>query len=99
MLRRQADGSMRDALSLLDQCIAFYLGQELTYDKVLEVLGAVDTEVFSQLASADVLEQDVTRCIQVIDWMIFWSRTRDWGSLSHDFTWYLRNLLLVKSIR
>lgn len=27
---------MRDALSLLDQCIAFYLGQELTYDKVLE---------------------------------------------------------------
>ena len=29
---------MRDALSLLDQCIAFYLGQELTYDKVLEVL-------------------------------------------------------------
>ena len=40
---------MRDALSLLDQCIAFYLGQELTYDKVLEVLGAVDTEVFSKL--------------------------------------------------
>lgn len=37
---------MRDSLSLLDQCIAFYLGQELTYDKVLEVLGAVDTEVF-----------------------------------------------------
>ena len=40
---------MRDALSLLDQCIAFYLGQTLTYDKVLEVLGAVDTEVFSKL--------------------------------------------------
>ena len=40
MWPRQADGSMRDALSLLDQCIAFYLGQELTYDKVLEVLGS-----------------------------------------------------------
>ncbi len=40
MWQRQADGSMRDALSLLDQCIAFYLGQMLTYDKVLEVLGA-----------------------------------------------------------
>ena len=38
---------MRDALSLLDQCIAFHLGEKLTYDNVLEVLGAVDTEVFS----------------------------------------------------
>ena len=46
---KAGDGSMRDALSLLDQCIAFYLGQTLTYDKVLEVLGAVDTEVFSSL--------------------------------------------------
>ena len=36
---KAGDGSMRDALSLLDQCIAFYLGQELTFDKVLEVLG------------------------------------------------------------
>ena len=46
---KMADGSMRDALSLLDQCIAFYLGQKLTYDHVLEVLGAVDTDVFSRL--------------------------------------------------
>ncbi len=43
---KAGDGSMRDALSLLDQCIAFYLGQKLTYDHVLEVLGAVDVEVF-----------------------------------------------------
>ncbi len=43
---KAADGSMRDALSLLDQCIAFYLGEKLTYDHVLDVLGAVDTEVF-----------------------------------------------------
>lgn len=34
---RMADGSMRDALSLLDQCIAFYLGEKLTYDNVLNV--------------------------------------------------------------
>ena len=31
-IARAADGSMRDALSLLDQCIAFYLGQTLTYE-------------------------------------------------------------------
>ena len=48
-IARMGDGSMRDALSLLDQCAAFYIGQKLTYDHVLEVLGAVDTEVFSRL--------------------------------------------------
>ena len=48
-IAKVADGSMRDALSLLDQCIAFHLGKELTYDMTLDVLGAVDTEVFSRL--------------------------------------------------
>lgn len=48
-IAKTADGSMRDALSLLDQCIAFHFGEELTYDKVLDVLGAVDTEVFARL--------------------------------------------------
>ena len=32
-----ADGAMRDALSLLDQCISFHFGEKLTYDNVLEV--------------------------------------------------------------
>ena len=32
---KSGDGSMRDALSILDQCVAFNLGQKLTYDKVL----------------------------------------------------------------
>ncbi len=48
-IAKAADGSMRDALSLLDQCIAFYLGQKVTYEHVFEVLGAVDTDVFSRL--------------------------------------------------
>ena len=57
-IAKAADGSMRDALSLLDQCIAFYLGEELTYEHVLEVLGAVDTEVFSSLLRR-ILGQDI----------------------------------------
>ena len=44
-----ADGAMRDALSLLDQCIAFYPGKTLGYENVLEVLGTVDIEVFAKL--------------------------------------------------
>ena len=49
---------MRDALSLLDQCIAFYLGQKLKYDDVLEVLGAVDTDIFSRMLR-QVMARDV----------------------------------------
>ena len=65
-IAKTADGSMRDALSLLDQCIAFHFGQELTYDKALDVLGAVDTEVFSRLLRL-VLEGDVTGCISLFE--------------------------------
>ncbi|MDD7218511.1 MAG: DNA polymerase III subunit gamma/tau [Clostridia bacterium] len=88
------DGSMRDALSLLDQCIAFYLGQTLTYDKVLNVLGAVDTEVFSRLLRK-IIKGDVTGSINILEELI--TGGRELNQLVGDFTWYLRNLLLVKT--
>ena len=91
---RTADGSMRDALSLLDQCIAFHFGQELTYDKVLDVLGAVDTEVFGRLLR-HVLERNVTGCIELLEEIVM--QGRELTQFVTDFTWYLRNLLLVKS--
>lgn len=91
---KAGDGSMRDALSLLDQCIAFYLGQTLTYDKVLDVLGAVDTEVFSRLLRK-VLEGDVTGSIHILEDLI--TGGRELGQFVGDFTWYMRNLLLVKT--
>lgn len=92
-IAKAADGSMRDALSLLDQCIAFYLGQELTYDKVLEVLGAVDTEVFSRLLRL-VMQEDAAGAIRLLEEMI--TEGRELSQFVNDFTWYLRNLLLIK---
>ena len=91
---KAADGSMRDALSLLDQCIAFYLGQKLTYDNVLEVLGAVDTEVFSRLLR-ELLERNVAKVMKSLDELVM--QGRELSQLAADFTWYLRNLLLAKS--
>ena len=91
---KAGDGSMRDALSLLDQCIAFYLGQTLTYDKVLDVLGAVDTEVFSRLLRK-VLAGDVTSAIRILEELIVGGR--ELSQFVGDFTWYMRNLLLVKT--
>ncbi|MBQ8597654.1 MAG: DNA polymerase III subunit gamma/tau, partial [Lachnospiraceae bacterium] len=93
-IAKTADGSMRDALSLLDQCIAFHFGQELTYDKVLDVLGAVDTEVFSRLLRV-VLAGDVTRAISLLEEIVM--QGRELTQFIADFTWYLRNLLLVKT--
>ncbi len=91
---RAADGSMRDALSLMDQCIAFHLGEELTLDKVLDVLGAADTEVFSQLLRR-VLERDVSGTIALAEELIM--QGKEPIQLVDDFIWYLRNLLLVQS--
>lgn len=93
-IAKTADGSMRDALSLLERCIAFYYGEELTYDKALEVLGAVDTDVFSRLLR-NVLAQDVAGCISLLEEMIM--QGRELVQFVADFTWYLRNLLLLKA--
>lgn len=93
-IARAADGAMRDALSLLDQCIAFHFGQELTYDRVLNVLGAVDTEVFGRLLR-HVLEGDVNGCIGLLEEIVM--QGRELTQFVTDLTWYLRNLLLVKS--
>ena len=91
---KAGDGSMRDALSLLDQCIAFYLGQRLTYDNVLEVLGAVDNELFSRLTRS-VIGGDVVSSIHILDEMVM--QGRDLGQFVNDFVWYLRNLMLIKT--
>lgn len=91
---RAADGSMRDALSLLDQCVAFHFGEKLTYDNVLEVLGAVDNRVFSKLFQA-VLASDTKVCIREIEEMII--QGRDLSQLVNDFVWYMRNLLIAKT--
>ncbi|WP_313134357.1 DNA polymerase III subunit gamma/tau [Anaerocolumna sp.] len=91
---RMGDGSMRDALSLLDQCIAFYFGQKLTYDKVLEVLGAVDVEVFSRLLTY-IQKNDVASCMKLLEELII--SGRELTQFTIDFTWYLRNLLLVQT--
>ncbi len=93
-IAKAADGSMRDALSLLDQCIAFHFGEELTYDKALEVLGAVDISVFGRLFEL-ALAKNVTGCIELLEEMVI--QGRELSQFVTDFTWYLRNLLLAQS--
>lgn len=91
---KAADGSMRDALSLLDQCLAFYMGQELKYENVLEVLGAVDTEVFSDFFRG-IVAGEAIGLIHKLEKIII--DGRDLSQFVSDFTWYLRNLMLLQS--
>ena len=93
-IAKKGDGSLRDSLSLLDQCIAFYLGETLTYDRVLEVLGAVDTEVFSDFLRK-VIDGDLVNVIRSLETLIM--QGRDLTQFVNDFTWYMRNLMLLKA--
>ncbi|MDO4475503.1 MAG: DNA polymerase III subunit gamma/tau [Lachnospiraceae bacterium] len=93
-LARKADGGMRDALSLTDQCLSFYMGQELTYEKVLDILGAVDVETYSQLFR-HILTGDVAGVFTTLDDLI--RKGVDLQVLTGDMSTYLRNLLLIRS--
>lgn len=89
---RAADGSLRDGLSLLDQCMAFYMGEELTYEKVLTALGEADTAVFGGLVRS-ASRGDAGRAIRIFEKQI--SHGMEISQFVNDFIWYLRNLLMV----
>lgn len=93
-IAKAADGSLRDGLSLLDQCVAFHYGKTLTYENALEVLGAVDASVFSQMFRA-VTEGRTKDCICTLEEIVV--QGRELGQFVTDFIWYMRNLLLIQS--
>lgn len=90
-----ADGSMRDALSILDQCIAFYIGETITLEKVLEVLGAVDHEVFIRIMDA-IHAKAAKDCMDIIDEVVM--QGRDLTQFLVDCVSHLRNMLVIKSM-
>ena len=95
IIAANADGSVRDGLSILDQCIA---GREeqVTADDVLEFLGASGAEDFLELT-------DMVRKKRTEEAIIFLSRLledgKDVRQFMRDWTGHYRNLLLVKYMR
>ena len=85
---------MRDALSLLDQCMAVNMNGELKYEDVLETLGTVDTEIFSKILR-NIINENVPELIAELEKLIL--QGRDLGQFVSDFTWYVRNILVVKT--
>lgn len=93
-IAKAADGGMRDALSLLEQCVSCYYGESLTYDKVLEVLGAVDNAVHAELLSA-VLSVNVKAAMDVVEQMVV--SGKDLTNSVAEYVWFLRNLMLLQT--
>ncbi len=91
-----ADGSMRDALSLLDQCMAYHYHDRLNYDDVLKIIGASDPSVYSRLYRK-ITDGDSEGALETVNELI--NSGADISQLTNDFIWYLRNVLLSGSVR
>ncbi len=91
-----ADGGMRDALSILDQCHAYYMHDTITLEKVRDVLGAVDTRIFTQMTEA-LINEDAAALLQTVD-QVF-TEGRDVLQFVTAWNGYLRNVLVSCVLR
>jgi DNA polymerase-3 subunit gamma/tau len=92
VLAREAAGSMRDAMSLLDQVIA-YSGKKMTAEDVAKVLGVADRKVMHDLSRA-ILTGDAKGAIDVITQVA--EQGFDLLHVARDFMRHLRNLVVAK---
>ena len=92
VLAREAAGSMRDAMSLLDQVIAFS-GTKLTGDDVTRVLGVADRAILHELASA-LTSGDAAACLGVVERLA--QQGFDLAHVAKDILRHLRNLVVAK---
>ncbi len=92
-IAQAGEGSMRDALSVADMCLS-YSEDKLTYENVLDILGAVDRSVLIGLIF-DVLSGDVKSALEKIDETVKVGRSI--SVLVKDISSMLRNAIVLKS--
>lgn len=63
---KMSDGAMRDALSILDQCISFYFGDEIDLQKVTEIIGTLDDKTCSQFLKL-LWQKDTAKILDTIN--------------------------------
>jgi DNA polymerase-3 subunit gamma/tau len=89
-----ADGSMRDVLSILDQCASFYMGERITLDKVMDITGSVDTAVLSRLTLA-LSKGAAAEYLLIIEDIL--QGGRDAHQVVSELISHLRNLLIINA--
>ena len=92
LIAREADGSMRDALSLLDQVMACLEGT-ITNDRIVDILGVIDRKNLFAISSA-IISGNIPAILNILD--DIYVHGHDMKKLYSDLVEYFRNLLVVK---
>ena len=93
LIARAADGGMRDALSLADQCLS-YAGNDVSEQDVLDALGSVSSAMLENVASA-LLSGSAADAIRALNEVV--RNGRDLGVFLNDLSKHFRALLLAKT--
>ncbi len=92
LIAKMSDGALRDAISLLDQCIS--LGKPvITYNDVLTVIGIV-TDTFIAILADNILGRDINSILASVDRLVM--DGKDIAHFISDLIHYFRNLLICK---
>ena len=92
VIAREANGSMRDGLSLLDQVMSCTQGK-ITHDQVLDILGVVDREIIFKISDA-LFREDIAEILDIVDTVF--NAGHDMKKLYADLIEHFRNLLIIK---
>ncbi|MBQ2668439.1 MAG: DNA polymerase III subunit gamma/tau [Clostridia bacterium] len=95
LIAATADGGMRDALSILDQCIGRSTG-EITYTLVAETAGLAGRGHLAELAAC-IHRGDRSGALERID--ALYKASKDMGRLCEELSGFFRNLMLIKTMK
>ena len=93
LIARNSDGAMRDALSLLDQCISFGEGT-LTYEDALKTLGIANEDLLFNLVD-NIEEKNLEKALHIVDDII--QNGKDINQFIKDLIYHFRNLMIAKT--
>ena len=102
MLARLADGGMRDALSLLDVCLAYTPeGEQVSTDIVAQVAGVAQRELLFELADCIIDKSNesganCSRAIEIID--TIHNGSKDLSRLCEELIAHFRSIMLLKAV-
>ncbi|UPA30478.1 DNA polymerase III subunit gamma/tau [Terrisporobacter glycolicus] len=92
LIARNSQGALRDALSILDQCMSF--GNEIIeYNDVIELLGTVNIDELFELSQA-IIDENTKKTLQILNEFIIWGK--DIRNLINDLIDQFRNLMVCK---
>jgi len=94
LIAKASEGSIRDALSLLDQAVAF-CGDTVTDDELREILGTINTDLLFEFSAA-IFEENAGRIFSLVEKVM--DSGYDLRPFYKELVQHFRNLLLVSTI-